>query len=116
MTVNIKPISVNNCWQGRRFKTAEYKSWANTLHMLLPSKLEALEAQIFVSLRWGFSSKGSDIDNPTKPTLDVLQQKYGFNDSTIYELHQKKMIVEKGKEFIDIAIFNDRKAFFDYIL
>jgi len=33
--VSIKPLSVNNAWQGRRFKTKEYKIFRETLALLL---------------------------------------------------------------------------------
>lgn len=51
---------------------------------------------------FGFSTSTADIDNPLKPLLDCLQKKYGFNDRSIYELHVKKEIVKKGKEFIQV--------------
>ena len=45
-------------------------------------------------------SKLSDIDNPLKPFLDILQKKYGINDRDINELLVKKTVVKKGDEFI----------------
>ena len=58
----------------------------------------------------GFSSKNADIDNPTKPILDILQKKYKFDDRQIYELNLKKQIVPKGDEFIEMQIsaYNER--------
>lgn len=53
-------------------------------------------------IEFGFSNKASDLDNPVKPILDILQKKYGFNDRDIYELHIKKTIVPKGNEYITI--------------
>lgn len=46
----------------------------------------------------------SDIDNPTKLILDILQKRYGFNDKMIYELNLKKEIVKKGKEYFSFCI------------
>jgi Holliday junction resolvase RusA-like endonuclease len=51
-----------------------------------------------------FQIKKSDIDNPVKPILDIMQKKYNFNDSDIYALNLKKSIVSKGNEFIEFEI------------
>ena len=101
--IPMKPISVNNCWQGKRFKTKEYKQFAERMkHTLVPSKLP--NAPYSFELVFGFSNKAADIDNPIKPTFDILQEKYGFNDKEIYQLNVRKEIVKKGDEFIKIKI------------
>lgn len=46
----------------------------------------------------------SDVDNPTKPIVDILQKKYGFNDKHVMVMHLEKKIVSKGKEYIKIDI------------
>lgn len=104
MRINIKPLSVNEAWQGSRFKTKKYKAFERELLLKLkPIKIP--DGNLKVLIVYGFSSKLSDIDNPTKMVLDVLQKKYKFNDSRIFELILKKTIVEKGKEFIEIEIY-----------
>jgi len=40
ITVKIKPLSANEAWKGRRFKTDEYKTYEHSLHYLLPRKIE----------------------------------------------------------------------------
>ena len=103
--IDIKPLTVNKAWRGgRRFKTDEYKSYEKELMYLLPKDLKIPEDKIKVKIKWGFSSKGSDIDNPTKPLLDILQKKYGFNDNRIYKLSLEKINVEKGEEFIEFEL------------
>lgn len=103
MRINIKPLSVNEAWQGRRFKTKKYIAFERELLLKLkPVKIP--DGELSISIVYGFSSKLSDIDNPTKMVLDVLQKKYKFNDSRIFELTLKKEIVEKGNEFINIEI------------
>ena len=104
--VDIKPLSVNEAWQGRRFKSPKYKLWASEIGIQLPqwkkdlSKAKKLE----VHLEFGFSNGASDIDNPIKPILDVLQQKYDFNDKIIYRLIADKVIVPKGKEYVRVIV------------
>jgi Holliday junction resolvase RusA-like endonuclease len=60
---------------------------------------------IRVELFFGFSSKLSDLDNPVKMVLDVLQKKYLFNDRDIFELNVRKCIVQVKKDFIEIGIY-----------
>jgi len=103
MRINIKPLSVNQVWQGKRFKTRKYTNYEkDMLHLLKTFKIP--KSPLKIKITWGFSSKLSDIDNPTKRFLDILQKKYGFDDRDIYELILKKEIVKKGDEFINFEI------------
>lgn len=97
--LNIKPLSVNDCWQGQRFKTKAYLQFEKDVLLSLP-KIKIPEPPYKLELEFGFSNMASDIDNPVKPFQDLLQKKYAINDKHIVELHVKKTKVEKGKEFI----------------
>jgi len=101
--VDIKPLSVNQAWQGRRFKTNAYKAYSEELLLTLP-KLSIPEDKLVVKLEIGFSSAGSDIDNPVKPFVDILQKKYGFNDNRIWRMELVKKKAQKGKEYIKFEI------------
>lgn len=96
--IAIKPLSVNKAWQGRRFKTKEYKVYETELSALLP-RLNVPNGKIRIDVTFRFKNSLSDIDNPLKPFLDILQKKYGFNDRDIYELNVKKEVGEDGIEF-----------------
>jgi len=100
--VKIKPLSVNQVWQGRRFKTKKYHQYEKELSSLLPQA--SFKGCLKINVVFGFSSKLSDIDNPLKPFLDVLVKKYNFDDRQIFELNVKKEIVKKGSEFIKYKI------------
>jgi Holliday junction resolvase RusA-like endonuclease len=103
MRIDIKPLSVNEAWRGRRFKTPEYKIYEKQVLLLLrPMKIP--EGKLEVYLKWGFSSNGSDWDNPIKPFLDCLQKKYDFNDNRIVRAITEKCKVKKGEEFIEFEI------------
>lgn len=97
-----KPLSVNEAWQGRRFKTEKYKKYETDLLYLLP-KLSVPLPPYRLEIEFGMS-KLSDIDNPLKPFLDVLQKKYQINDRHILELKVKKTLVKKEQEFISFKI------------
>ena len=98
--IKIKPLSVNKAWKGRRFKTKDYTDYETELLTLLPCNISIPDDNIKLSIKYGMSNAGADIDNPIKPFLDVLQKKYGFNDNRIYELSIRKEKVKKGDEFI----------------
>lgn len=103
MRINIKPLSINCAFQGRRFKTPAYKAYETELLFKLKPLLVG-KGNLIITVKVGYSNKASDIDNFLKPFFDILQKKYSFNDSQIYELHIIKEIVKKGSEFIDFEI------------
>lgn len=101
--VNIKPLSINECFKGQRFKTNKYKKYELDLSLLLPA-MEIPKENLCVNIVFGFSSSLSDVDNCVKPFLDILQKKYHFNDKQIFELHVIKTLVPKGKEHVTFSI------------
>lgn len=103
--INIKPLSVNEVWKGKRYKTDAYKVYELALLWLLPKNIQVPTGKFGVHLEFGVSSKNADFDNPTKPFIDILQKKYGFNDKNIYSCFIKKIDVEKGFEFIRFEFF-----------
>jgi Holliday junction resolvase RusA-like endonuclease len=103
VNLNIKPLSVNQVWQGKRFKTKLYGQYERDLLSMLPNmKLPKPPYKLYYE--FGFSNSASDIDNPIKPFQDVLQKKYDFNDSLIHHLEVKKVKVKKGFEYIKFEI------------
>lgn len=97
--VNIKPLSVNAAWQGKRFKSPAYKQYERELGMILP-RLTVPEGPLLIVLEFGVSNLASDFDNPVKPFVDVLQKRYGFNDSRITGAVIRKVKTDKGGEFV----------------
>lgn len=103
MQINIKPISINQAFQGKRFKTNKYKRYERDVLFMLPS-LKVPEGKLEINIRFGLSSKNADIDNPVKCFVDCLQKKYKFNDRHIYKMSLEKVDVKKGSEFIEFDI------------
>ena len=99
MYLKIKPLSVNQAWKGRRFRTDKYIDYRKHILSLMPP-MSVPEGRLSVSITFGFSSLASDIDNPLKPFLDCLQNRYGFNDKMIKFLFVESVKVKKGEEFI----------------
>ena len=102
--IEAKPLSVNDAWKGRRFKTDEYKAFERKMMFLLPKSFQIPPPPYEVHYRFGFSNMASDFDNPIKNFTDVLQKKYKFNDKLIMKAVIEKTIVDKGKEFIEFEI------------
>lgn len=98
-----KPLSVNECWQGKRFKTKAYSQYERDLLFLLP-KIKLPDPPYEVYYKFGFSSSASDYDNPVKPLQDILAKKYGFNDKHIQRAVIEREKVEKGKEYFEFKI------------
>ena len=100
----IKPLSVNDAFKGRRFKTAKYDVYCSAVTLLLPHNLIIPTGLLKVVYEFGLSSAGGDFDNPTKVFQDIIAVKYGFNDNRIMEATIKKVIVKKGHEYIFFRI------------
>ena len=103
--IDIKPLSVNEVWKGKRFKTNKYKSYELEMIFLLP-KIEVPKPPFKVYYEFGMSSSLSDWDNPIKPFQDILQKKYGIDDRDIFEANVKKFKTKKGQEYIKFEISN----------
>ena len=100
MRLNIKPLSVNEAWQGRRFKTVKYNKYIKVVLMTL-RPFNVPEGYLELTLTFGFSNKNSDFDNPVKCFVDCLQKKYVFNDKMIKRCIINVEHVKKGEDFID---------------
>ena len=101
--VCIKPLSVNEAWKGRRFKTDAHKAYRQELSLLLPKNVDIPEGQLEVEYLFNVSSKQSDYDNLIKAFQDALCDKYGFDDSRIYKATIIKNVVDKGSESIGFS-------------
>ena len=103
--INEKPLSVNQAWQGKRFKTPIYKDYEKAMLLMMPKAKVDAEEMLRVEFFFGFSNKASDLDNPVKLLMDIAQKKYGFNDKNVFEMNIRKCIVKKGEEFIQMGIY-----------
>ena len=105
MTIQIhkKPLSVNACWQGKRFKTPLYKEYEKEILELLPEKYEIPEGDLQVRYEFGLNTM-ADWDNPVKPLQDILQKKYDFDDRRIMKAEVIKKVVKKGDGYFNFEI------------
>jgi len=103
LEIKLKPITVNQCWQGRRFKTPAYTNWRKSFSLLLKDKSQ-IKGELSVILEFYIKhASTTDTDNLIKPTLDALKE-IGVivDDKYITEIHAYKY--KSDKEFIRITL------------
>jgi len=90
--IPIKPLTISKAWQGRRFKTAEYKKWQQDFCNLVgkhePIKGDRLSLTVEFYIK---NDKTTDQDNFFKTLLDTLKMAGIIEDDRyIYEIHAYK--------------------------
>ena len=106
--IPLKPLSVNQAYQGRRYRTRAYKAFISDALILLnhlkPEKPRG--ESLMAHYRWGVSSRQSDTDNPTKTFQDTLFDYWGMKtqDSKVEFIILEKVWVKKGEEFISFHV------------
>ena len=113
ITINIKPLSVNQAWGGRTFKSAAYKKYTKEVPLLLPTELQLPPGKLVLLFKWYFSSVASDIDNPIKPMQDLICDYYQVDDKHIYLAMQEKKLVKRGKERVEFEFLAYSPGMFD---
>lgn len=101
--LDIKPLSINEAYRGRRFATSKLKDFKSDIFRILP-KMKVPDGKLAVKYTFGLSSKGSDGDNLIKAFQDCLSEAYRFNDNKIYKWEIEKVDVKKGEEFIEFGV------------
>lgn len=100
--IPLKPLTVSNAWQGRRFKTSSYKKWEQDALHFIPKTTVYGPVSVVVEL-YVKNHKRIDVDNCLKTLLDTLTKSGIYDDdSKIYELHVYKY--QSDDEFISICI------------
>ena len=101
--IHLKPMSVNQAWQGRRFKSKAYKSYEEAVLLMLPS-YEIPDGELGIRIEAGLNIRG-DLDNVCKPILDIITKKYGCDDKRFMEIKLVKKIIKKGEGYFNFCIW-----------
>lgn len=101
--IEIKPMSVNSAYRGRRFNTKEHIHWEQVVLLSLPN-IEIPAPPYQIDFTFGLSSVNADGDNCIKIAQDVIAKKYGFNDKHIKRWIVEVIKVDKGKEFFEFHL------------
>ena len=104
--LDIKAISVNEAYTGRRFATDKLRQFKKDMANLLRGRKikDAKGKRIKIEYDVGCSNAGFDVHNAIKATTDCISDKYGFNDNQVYLMTIKKTMVPKRAEFIYFKI------------
>ncbi len=101
--INIKPLSINAAYTGKRSRTPLYNKYKRDLSVLLP-KIKLPQSPYIIHFEFGFSSISSDGDNCIKCAQDCIAEKYGFNDKLIKRWIVDVETVKKGNEYFKFKI------------
>lgn len=101
--INIKPLSVNALYRGRRYKTKAYEEYERAVFFSLP-KMKVPDGPIYLQIEAGMSNRRADLSNVIKGFEDLLGKKYGFNDNRVFKILMEKRIVGKGEEYVAFKI------------
>jgi len=105
-TIPIKPVSVNQVWQGRRFKTPLYKRYEKECLALLAGQPKAEQAKEYdVTYRFYIKNFAlTDAGNLEKPLTDILCKAGLMKD----DRYIRRLTLEKhrarGEERIEVEI------------
>lgn len=105
--LNIGPLSANQCFTGRRFKTPVYKYWREEIGYLLMNQRPATPHEwCEVELDFHVNNYGMlDVDNMTKSLLDALvEARILKDDRYVKSIKSTKHIAKDRLQFIKISI------------
>lgn len=98
LTIHIKPLSLNNCFRGRRFDTKAKKVYDRALQRALP--FARVDADYF-SVTFKFHMRrcfAGDLDNLCKVLLDNIVEKGIIgNDRSVVDIRLMKFPAKKDR-------------------
>ena len=107
ISLDIKPLSVNKAWRGRKYKTNDYLDYETDVYFLLPNNQNVHGV---VEIWYTFylqNHKATDISNLIKLLEDVLVKKGIIDDDRfVYSFHVKKIPSPVCKIEIEVLPFS----------
>lgn len=105
--IPLKPLSINQAFQGQRYKTPECKHYEECLWYLLPKKT-IIKGKIHILYRFFLKNHARmDIDNLVKVLQDMIVKKgYIEDDRLIYRMVVEKVPSKSDKIQIEIKEFD----------
>ena len=113
LKIDIKPLSVNEVWQGRRFKSKAYKNYEETLLWILPKNLKPISGPVEIRFKFYMkNNKMSDWDNPIKPLQDVLVKSGIITEDRYIHLGMAQKIAS-DRDYVEVMLlpYVDRDIF-----
>ena len=117
-TVPIKPISVNQSFQGKKYQTKEHKEFKVVATALLKRvrdlKRIPEKKEFFVIYKF-YISASMDYDNCIKSFQDCLCSVLGTDDRYIAGAYIRKIKAKRGDQKIEFDVFEDEYTFIQAI-
>ena len=107
ISLKIKPLSVNQAWQGRRFKTGTYKEYEKAVSLLINDKHNPVKGLVEIDYEFGLCGKGfssSDVSNLIKCLEDILVKCGVIEDDRKVMRFSASKVKSGTSEFINIKI------------
>ena len=106
---DLKPVSVNQAWYRNKKRSKLYndyiEGWQDYLMgEEIPVDIDRKDMRFKVIVHVGFSNRASDLDNVIKPTIDIMQQWFDFDDKQVIHLEAFKHITQKGRDYIHVRL------------
>lgn len=98
--LDVKPLSVNEAYTGRRFASDKLKNYKKFLSLLIRRTILPPPPFEIIITHGQSNFAAADWDGPIKNFQDILCTRYGINDKIIYKGTVEKVPAPKGKEFI----------------
>ena len=99
----VKGISINECFQGRRFKTKKYNAFIEEMLYTMP-KQKMIKGMVRIGIAFSLKSiLRSDLDNLLKPVIDCVVKKGWIEDDRfIQSIEAHKILGDKEEIRIKI--------------
>lgn len=106
--IPLKPMSVNEIFQGRRYKTRKYKDWRQSFGELLRYNnniKSTIEGFINIDIKFYIQSfRLRDVDNMVKGVQDALVENEAIEDDRFIKKLTAEKFEVKNKEDVKIEI------------
>jgi|TARA_Y100000296_G_scaffold86818_1_gene128000 Holliday junction resolvase RusA-like endonuclease len=102
LVVPIRPITINQAWCGRKFKTPRYKKWREEMGWLVKGKGKVKWCNIELEFHIKHFAT-TDVDNLIKPVLDALEEG-GVIENDKYVVSVKATKYKSSNERIIISL------------
>jgi len=113
ITLNIKPLSVNKQYKGRKWPTDELKAYKREMPLLLPIDLQLPPNKLVLLFRFHFKRKASDVDNCCKAAQDIITNHYGVDDKEIFMTMNEKIVNSKEPEYLEFEFLEYHEGMFN---
>ena len=106
--IEVKPMSVNQVWQGRRFKTQAYKQYEQDCGWFI--KCPMIKGEVKVHYKFYIKHFSiSDVDNFIKPIQDILVKNGAIEDDRkIIKITAEK--IKSENEYIEVELSTAKTA------